>query len=385
MLNPLRSRLTEAGLEASGRSTPFAERTAAELAGFQAFRLDLERQVRQGDLTVKVAREQAAQFADQAKANLKRQADGFSATPRVFLDRLIEATDTRKKARDSASLETLQRETNRLLRQSLIEAQLVARSAEFESKTFSKPMVGGVAAPTLDGLLTLARSSGEAGDDVAQEWSRRRLEAFRPLVHEPGDLRRIDLACDRPDVVNTRLVETYLGALEGQPIDALTTFIDRSTESGDANACVASFLLIRRFDPHGDDLANARATRKVLTGLTQFPDAALATLRAWEADARAGEAEAAQAHVAFTSARLDAESRLGSLQAPTAAEVDRARRVQSKPSALPGEAIGLTLARRGRLAGDPDPEPADESEPTTNPNSDESNPAAAIPGFAFLP
>lgn len=355
MLNPLRNSLNRAGAEAHERATPFAARAEEALDRFGSLRRDLENQVRRGDLTVKVARERAAEFAVGAKADLKRQAEGFSPTPRAFLDRLVEATEAKKKARDSASIESLQRETNRLLRQSVVEMQLVARAGEFEAKTFRKAMGAGVAAPTLDDLLGLARSSAASGDEVASEWSRRQLEAYRPLVHEPDDLRRIDLACDRPDVVNVRLVETYLAALEGQPLDALMTFIDRSIEAGDANACVASFLLARRFDPQGDDLAAARATRKVLASLGQFPDAALATLRAWEADARAGDAEAAAAQVAFAATRLDAESRLPGLETPTAAEVDRAGRLAALPLAEAGEAIGLTLARRGRLPGDLDP------------------------------
>ena len=376
MLNPLRSSLSETGLAATSQASPFAERTEAEVAGFRAYRLDLERQVRRGDLTVKVAREKAAQYADGAKATLKRQADDYSPTPRVFLDRLIEASETRKKEHDSASLESLQRETNRLLRQSVTELQLVARTPEFESKTFHKPMVGGVAAPTLDSLLGLAWSSHEAGDDVALEWSRRQLEALRPLVHEPADLRRIDLACDRPDVINTRLVDTYLAALDGQPTDALTQFIAKATEAGDANACVASFLLVRRFDPQSDDLDLARTNRKLLASLNQFPDVALATLRGWEADARANDAAAAQAQLAFAVARFDAESRLPGLEAPSAAEVDRLNRLAARPSALPGEAIGLTLARRGRMTGDP--------EPTVQPEGDADPASAAADEPAFL-
>ncbi len=376
MLNPLRAALSRTGVEAFDRASSFTERTDAELANFRSLRSDLERQVRRGDLTVKVAREQASAAAEAAKATLKRQAEGYSPTPRSFLDRLIEAADARKKAKDAASLESLQRETNRLLRQSLTEQQLAARDGEFQGKTFVRPMTGGPAAPTLDGLLDVARSGGESGDEVASEWSRRQLEAFRVQVQDLGDLRRIDLACDRPDVVNPRLVQGYLTALEGRPAEALGTFIDRSIESSDANACVASFVLARS-NPNGDDPAMARATRKVLSSLNQFPDAALATLRAWEVDARNQDAEAAQAQVAFASARFDAESRLPGLEAPSTAEIDRLNRIGGKPAAMPGEAIGLGLARRGQMADDipfgaPNDEPG-EADPSSSP----------VPKFVF--
>ena len=354
MLNPLRAALAQAGTEAQERSSPFSERTDAEVTSFRSLRADLERQVRRGNLTVKVAREQAAAAAETAKANLKRQAEGFRPTSRSFLDRLIEATDARRKTRDSASLESLQRETNRLLRQSVIEQQLVARAGEFEGKTFLRSMVGGPPVPTLDGLLGFARSSGESGDEVASEWSRRQLEAFRVQVQDPGELRKIDLACDRPDVVNPRLVATYLAALEGKPAEVLTTFIDRSIESGEANACVASFVLARQADASPDDPAMNRVTRKVLSSLNQFPDSALMTLRGWEADVYEADIQAARAQVDFASARFDVESRLPGLEAPSAAAVSRANRIDAKPAAMLGEAIGLTLARRGRLASDPE-------------------------------
>ena len=355
MLNPLRAALNRAGLETQQPSTPFSERTDAEIAHFQAIRDDLIRQVRRGDLTVKVARERAAAAAEGAKTALKRQADGFSPTPRALLDRLIETTAARRVARENASLEALQRETNRLLRDSVVEMRLVVRAAEFEAKTFVRPMTGGTPAPTLDGLLALARSSGEAGDEVAQEWSRRHLEAIRPQVTEASDLRRIDLATDRPDVVNTRLVESYLAALDGQPPEALRTFLHQAIESGDANACVTAFALIRQFPAASDDPFAVEATRHVLTNLSRFPDAALTTLRGWEADARRLDTEAAQAQVDLVAARLDAESRLAGLENPTAAEVDRSSRIEAKPLVQPGEAIGLTLARRGQLPGDFDP------------------------------
>ena len=362
MLNPLRASLIRAGLDAQRQSTPFSERTDAEVAHFQAVRDDLVRQVRRGDLTVKVARERAVAAAEGAKTALKRQAEGFSPTPRAFLDRLIETSAARKQARENASLESLQRETNRLLRESIVETRLVARAAEFEAKTFARPMTGGSPAPTLDGLLALARSSGEAGDEVASEWSRRQLEAIRGRVTEASDLRRIDLATDRPDVVNTRLVESYLAALDGQPPEALRTFIHQSIESGDANACVAAFALVRQFPATSDDPSEVEATRHVLTNLSRFPDAALTTLRGWEADARRLDTEAAQAQVGFAATRLDAESRLPGVENPTTAEVDRSSRIKAKPLVLPGEAIGLTLARRGQLPGDFDPPATSEAD-----------------------
>src|SRR6185437_10047896 len=133
--------------------------------------------------------------------------------PRIFLDRLVEVGNARKRARERQSTEGLQRETNRLLRQTLIEQQLQSRAAEFEGRTFVRPAHGGVPVPTLDALLSFHEMAGNAGDEAAMEWARRQLEGFRTRVVEPQDQRRIDLACDRPDLVNPRLVETYVESL----------------------------------------------------------------------------------------------------------------------------------------------------------------------------
>ena len=130
-LNPFRDALGQAGRRASQHESSFKPEADAALARFQAVRADLERQVRRGDLTVKVARERAGAAAAQLKAALAAQAQGFSASPRVFLDRLVEASELRKRSRDHLSLEGLQRETNRLLRQTLVEQQLQNRAGEF--------------------------------------------------------------------------------------------------------------------------------------------------------------------------------------------------------------------------------------------------------------
>src|SRR4051812_41654670 len=122
-LNPLRERLASAGRSASRQESPFRAEAEAAMAGFQAVRRDLERRVRGGALTVRVAREPPAEAPARLRSLLSPRADGFSAAPRAFLDRLVEANEARKHSRERASLEVLQRETNRLLRETLIEQQ----------------------------------------------------------------------------------------------------------------------------------------------------------------------------------------------------------------------------------------------------------------------
>ena len=345
VLNPLRDQLSLAGREARDRSSPFQVEADAALSGFRAVRGDLERQVLRGDLTVKVARERALVAAVELRDRLLKQSEGYSPTPRAFLDRLIEADKSRKKARESLSIEGLQRETNKLLRQHLIEQQLQARLGEFEGKTYVRPVAGGAPSPTLDGLLTFHRTANDSGDEVALEWSRRQLEGFRNRVFNADDLRRIDLATDRPDRVNPRIVGVYVEALQDRSSDELEVFAEKAVLEGDSNACIASFVLARQ-DPDGP---RVRWVRKVLSALPEFPDAALSTLRGLEAEARATEAESAKAQAAFAIARAEAEVDLGGLEAPSPQDLERLSRIESRPMARPGEPIGLTLARRGAL------------------------------------
>ncbi len=348
MLNSSKRSLLKAGRDAFDRASPFGAEADAALAGFRQARGELERQVRRGDLTLKVARERAGEAASRLRETLSRQAEGYSPAPRAFLDRLIEAADARSKAREALSIEGLQRETNRLLRLNLTEQQLGSRAAEFEGKAFVRPISGGSPAPSLDGLLAFDRQAADSGDEVAREWGRRQLEGLRNRVLNDDDVRKIDLACDRPDRVNLRLVDAYVESIRGRGDDALEAFVDRAVADRDANACVAAFVLAR-LEPEGP---RHRWVRQVLAALVAFPDAALAALRPLEAEARATEAEAARAQAQFAIARAEAEVRLEGVEPPTEADLERDRQVRRKPLAAPGEPIGLALDRRGAIEVD---------------------------------
>ena len=342
-LQPFREALAQAGLRAFQNESSFKPEADAALAGFQAQRDELGRQVKRGDLTVKVAREKALAAAVQFKVSLRQRADHYSAVPRVFLDRLVEAGNARKRALEHLSTDGLQRETNRLLRKSLLEQQVVNRGREFEGKAFVRTLTSGLPVPTLDGLLGFHETSGLAGDEAAVEWARRQLESMRGRVVDPADLRRIDLACDRPDVVNPRLVASYMQAVRAGDPGSTEGFVSNALESGDANASVAAFLLARE-EPGGTAV---RWVRNVLDALKSFPDAALSTLRSIEAEARQSDAEASHAQVDFAGAVVDAQVRLSGVEPPTDAELARQGRIRARPVAKLGEPIGLALDRRG--------------------------------------
>lgn len=342
-LHPFREALGLAGSHAFRHESSFKPEADAALGRFQALRDDLERQVRRGDLTVKVARQKAEEAAARLKTELGKQAEGYSPVPRVFLDRLVESSNARSRARDRLPVEGLQRETNRLLRQTLIEQQLMNRDDEFQGKTFVRSMTGGQPAPTLDSLLGFHETATNAGDEAAREWTRRQLEGLRTWVSDPADQRRIDLACDRPEAVNPRLVASYMDAVRAGDPDEVAPFVASALESRDANACVAAFLLARD-EPLG---TSVRWVRDVLQGLTEFPDAALATLRSIEAEARGGDAEAARAQADYAVALAEAQVRFSGVEAPTEDDLARRDRVRAKPVARLGQPVGLALDRRG--------------------------------------
>lgn len=344
-LNPLRDALIRSGMAASRQESAFQAEADAALAGFRAVRDDLERRVKRGEVTVKVAREQAAEAASRLADLLSPRAAEFSPVPRAFLDRLVQAAESRKASREHGSLESLQRETNRLLRQTLIEQELAGRVVEFEGKAFQKPMVGGHPAPTLDSLLRFHQSSAEAGDEAAMEWGRRQLEGMRPRVFAIEDERKIDAACDRPDRLNLRIVSQYVETLREARSESLEEFVAEALASRDANACTAAFVLARE-SPEG---GSARWVRAILEGLDGFPDVALNTLRGLEADARSEDAEAARARAEYAVTLAQADARFPGLESPTAAELDRMEHIASRPVAAADEPIGLTAERRGRM------------------------------------
>lgn len=350
-LNPFREALGRAGLRAFQHESSFKPTADAALARFHSYRDELDRQVRGGDMTTKCAREKAGAAAAQLREGLLKQAQGFSPVPKMFLDRLVEASNARVRARENLSLEGLQRETNKLLRSSLIEQQLQTRAKEFEGRTHTRSLPGGQPAPSLDGLLSFHETATQSGDETAMEWARRQLEAFRPRVMDPAEQRRIDIACDRPDSVNPRLVASYMEALETAEAPDLEDFVSNSLDGRDSNGCIASFLMAR--EAKGG--TSVRWVRNVLSSLDSFPDAALSTLRTLEAEAREADAEAAKSQAEYAIAVAESQVKLAGVDVPSDDELARQARIRAKPVAALGEEIGLGLKRRGRLADEPLP------------------------------
>lgn len=339
-LNPLKQSVDLQTL--ANITHPFQSEVDAALARFRTVRDSIKDQVRQGEITLKVAREKTVRAANDVRSTLNDKSKDPSPVPRVFLDRLVEASNSRRKAAQNQSLESLQRETNRLLRLNLVEQQIQARGAEFETKTYVRAIAGGAAGPTLESLLDFHEASTIAGDEPAREWARRHLEMMREQVIEPQDQRKIDLACDRPDQINQRLISAYVTAIRDRTPEELETFVNQSLESNDSNACAAAFVVARSLP----DPTQYRWVRNLLSGLHQFPDQALNALRTWEAEARASEASTAQALATRAISAVEVDARLMDVEPPSEADLERLARDQSKPVANFDEPIGLAPKKR---------------------------------------
>lgn len=346
-LNPQRETLARLGREAHSRPSAFSTETDAALGSFRDQRRILERQVRAGDLTTRAARRAATEAAEGLASDLLRRADGLRTPSHARLERLTETRRARENARVGASLESLQRETNRLLRLSLVEQQIVNRAAEFEGRAFIRPLTGGSPAPTLDSLLALHQRAEIDGDEAAREWARRQLEAMRPRVVNPEDLLRIERATDRPDRVSPMLVQKYGEVFATLDTAAREQFVDQAIEAADANALCAAFTATR--EAVSEEGLEPRWMRTLLSALDRFPDPALAALHEAERAACDDAVAAARAQAEYSIAVARAESELADLVAPTEAELRRQDRTRSIGRAMPSEPIGLTAQRRGLL------------------------------------
>lgn len=366
-LNPHRESLTRMAIATRRDASPFHEAADAALARFRTARGELERQVRRGELTPKVARRQAEEIAASLRSDLLQKAIQPPPVLHSFSDRLMQAAEQRKRSSQNQTAEALQRETNRLLRRTLVEQQIVNRTLEFEGRTFVRPLAGGVPAPTLESLLSFHAEAEHAGDDAAQEWARRQLEGLRPQSASSEEIQRIDAACERPDRVQPRMVARYVEALTDAPTEELERFVDEAIGSGDASACCAAFVLAREA-PVGEA---ARWVRLVLESLGTFPDAALGTLRAWDAEACRQETESARSHAEYLAALAETEIRGLDTAAPTADDLRRQHRMAQLPAAAADQPIGLKPARRGlsaeELAGPLDPQATETKSEIPNP------------------
>lgn len=343
-LNPLRESLGNSASRAAEAKSSFRAVAESSLATFRAARKELERRVRQGDLTVKAAREAARSAAAELARDLQHRSESFTYGPKLFRDRLAEVALKREESRKHRSIEDLQRETNLLLRQTLLEQQIQNRLVEFEGQTYVRPLAGGPPATSLGSLLRFHETARLSGDEAAMEWGRRQLEGMRSRIFSDEERSLIDQACDRPDRINSRIIQAHLERLEKASVDEMEAFVTQALDTRDVNSCIALFVSARK-NP-ADALPSW--ARRTLQNLDLFPDAALTTLREWESEAYRLEAEEARAQAEYAARVAAHEAALHGLKAPSEAELLRQANISARPVAEEGEPIGLNLLRRGR-------------------------------------
>ena len=187
-MNPLRDALGQSGLRASRSDSPFRAEAESALSSFRAIGQDLRRRVEAGDITPKVARQQADEAASLFRDDLLRRCEGFSSAPRAFADRLVEAANARKRGpREHVAGEPPARDEPAPPPEPRRAAVDHAASPSSRAAAFVRPIHGGQPVPTLQSLVAFHDSALQAGDETALEWSRRQLESFRSRVVDPDD------------------------------------------------------------------------------------------------------------------------------------------------------------------------------------------------------
>lgn len=330
-LNPLRESLGRTIHRPPQIDSPFRPVADAALGAFRAKRIEAERRVGTGDLTLKAAREEVEQASAALRDDLARRSDQYSPVGSIFADRLADGAARRAEASRRRSAEDLQRETIDLLRRGLIEQQIASRAAEFEASTHVRPIAGGLPSTSIDRMLAFHDEADHGGDEAGREWARRQLESLRGRAFDEEDQLKIDHACQRPHQVNERLVAASVADLQGRSDGEIDVFVTHALERLDATACVAAFIVARRsLDPIGRPWV-----RRILDAVDRFPDAALTSLGAWETRERADEAHAARLHAEYVAEVAASEAKLRGLRAPTDLDLARLERLATRPLAAP--------------------------------------------------
>jgi hypothetical protein len=329
--SPLNEALGRRYVRRPAIDTPFQKVAEDALATFRAARTNVEKRVKTGDLTLKAAREEVAQAAALLRESLASRSNRYSPVSSVFAERLADGAARRAEANRRRGLEDLQKETNELLKKSLVEQQIQARSGEFEGITHVRPIAGGQPATSVDRMLAFHEDSTRAGDDAGREWARRQLEGLRSRAYSEEEQLQIDRACQRPDRVNERLVSATIDDLDSRGDSELEVYVTHALESLDATSCVAAFILARR----ATDPIDRPWVRRILQALESFPDAALASLADWETKERIAEAEAARTYAEYAIELADSEAKLKGLRPPTEIELTRLSRLANLPLSRP--------------------------------------------------
>jgi hypothetical protein len=317
----------------------------ARSADFRKRREDLVSLVCQGEMTLKAARQRSAELAEE----MTRTVDDLtfrekSRTPKLTKT-LAEAERVRLKP---LSPEQAQRRTMDLLMHNLTELRIANRREEFEARTFVKAAANALPAPSVEKLFAYLEESVDADDAAAAEWCRRQLERLRAYVADETTKDRIDVACDRPGMLNRRLVAKYRDAImprlsEPGLVEAL---LDKGIASADANACAAVFEIARR-EP---EALRPETLEKVASAVERMPDQAFSYAKFVDREARRESQQHIEGFAEIGRAWVEQAAALAEVRQPTEPELQRMERIASLPPLAADEPIGLVRDGRGLAA-----------------------------------
>ncbi len=327
-------------------NSPPAPRTGqfdAAVADLRRLKDDLQGQVRRGETTLRMAREAYRAQVESARNRIQADATGQLRQEHPLASRLRCALLQSQQDTATPSLETLQRETNRLLKLNLVEQQILARQREFEAKTHVRTSPAAPPAPTVDSLILFHQQAKVQKDEAATEWARRQLDVIRPQVVSAQSLEQIDRATEQADRPNPRIIDRYIRALEPADAAERERFVSEALASADPDACIVAYLMARDVE----DGHRVRWVRQLADGLDRFPTEAIEALCKIEDQERERRGSAIDGEVQDVLRDLSHDNGLPDSLAPSPEHMEHQSRIAARPLAQPGESIGLAVNRRG--------------------------------------
>lgn len=313
---------------------------------FRKRREDLAQLVREGEMTLKAARQRAAELAEELAKAVETMTQKEKAKTPILSRKLAEARRLRSRP---ATSEEAQKKTVELLMHNLTELQIANRKEEFEAKTFVKSAANTNPAPSVEKLFAVLDEATESGDAPAIEWCRRNLERLRDFVPDESVRDRIDIACDRPGILNRRLIRKYREAITPrlQEQGFVEALLDKAIEVSDANACAAIFEIARK----SPETLRTESLERIAAVIERVPDPAIRFAQRADQEASAEEAARIERFLEASLAWVERTAMLEDVRQPTEAEARRLERLAGMPPQAIDEPIGLAVLSRSVLPG----------------------------------
>lgn len=284
-------------------------RLESRLSDFRDRREQLIGLVREGEMTLRFANARVRELAEGLGSEIRNDLDGLFQNRSVLATSLQKSVQLKNKAQ---SVDEIQRQSLELLKANLVELQINNRRVEFESKTYDRNATNQLPTPSIDKLFGLLTEASQARDDAAIEWSKRQLEQLQPYVVSENLKDRIDLACDRPDRINHRIVAKYKEQIQehiNNP-EMLIALLDKALSVRDANACLAVYKMIR---VHSDEISEEFQSQ-IAGRIEQFSEVVLNYVSEFERQHRLLEMQRIEEFSNLSKLYLDESSDLGPIE-----------------------------------------------------------------------